>query len=210
MKSLIDIRSSTITSRFFQLGSNILLALIFSLAVIYLSKQYFIKGQLSIIFNIVFYSLSVVYVLVRKPATKVDLNLFSWLFTFGGIALPMLMLPKGTHEFRIGYFLQISGIAISITGLLSLNRSFGLVAAHRGIVSSGLYRFIRHPLYFSYELSMVGFIINNFSLYNISLWLINICCQLQRIKYEEELLNGDEAYRVYAAKTRWRLIPFVY
>ena len=122
----------------------------------------------------------------------------------------MLLLPVDTGEFLIGYFVQTSGIAISIIGLVSLNRSFGLVAAHRGIVSRGLYRFVRHPLYFSYEVSILGFIINNFSFYNIALSLVHLCCQLQRIKYEEDLLNEDETYRQYAIKTKWRLIPFFY
>jgi protein-S-isoprenylcysteine O-methyltransferase Ste14 len=180
------------------------------LAVIYLGKQYASTGQLSIIFNIIFYSLSVVCALFRKPATKVDLSFFSWLFTFAGIALPLLLRPDGAKESLIGYFVQLSGIAISIIGLASLNRSFGLVAAHRGIVSSGLYRFVRHPLYFSYEISVVGFIINNFNLWNIFLFCVHICCQLQRIKYEEALLNEDGAYRQYAKETRWRLIPFLY
>jgi protein-S-isoprenylcysteine O-methyltransferase Ste14 len=210
MKRSIIFNSSIFLGRPFQVGSNFLLAFIFLLAVIYLSKQYVISGQLSIIFNIIFYSLSVVCALFRKPATKVDLSFFSWLFTFAGIALPMLLLPGGAKESLIGYFVQISGIAISIIGLVSLNRSFGLVAAHRGIVSKGLYRFVRHPLYFSYEVSIIGFIINNFSFYNIALCLINLGCQLQRIKYEEGLLSEDSAYRAYAAKTKWRLIPFLY
>jgi protein-S-isoprenylcysteine O-methyltransferase Ste14 len=121
-----------------------------------------------------------------------------------------LLLPIGAKESLIGYLVQISGIAISIIGLISLNRSFGLVAAHRGIVSSGMYRLVRHPLYFSYEVSILGFMINNISFYNIALCLVHLCCQLQRIKYEEDLLSIDEAYRQYAIKTKWRLIPFFY
>jgi protein-S-isoprenylcysteine O-methyltransferase Ste14 len=210
MKRSTVFNSSILLGRPFQVGSNFLLALIFSLAVIYLAKQYVISGQLSIIFNIIFYSLSVVCALFRKPATKVDLSFFSWLFTFAGIALPMLLFPDGANESLIGYIVQISGIAISIIGLVSLNRSFGLVAAHRGIVSKGLYRFVRHPLYFSYEISIVGFIINNFNFWNIFLFCVHICCQLQRIKYEEDLLSEDGEYRQYATKTKWRLIPFLY
>jgi protein-S-isoprenylcysteine O-methyltransferase Ste14 len=210
MKRSTVFSPSIVLSRLLQVGSNFLLALIFSMAIIFLAKQYTTTGPLSIIFNIIFYSLLIVCVLGRKPATKVDLSFFSWLFTFAGTALPLLLLPGGTSEFLIGYFVQISGIAISIIGLVSLNRSFGLVAAHRGIVSSGLYRFVRHPLYFSYEISIVGFIINNFSFYNIVLCLVHLCCQLQRIKYEEGLLSEDGDYKAYATKTRWRLIPFVY
>jgi protein-S-isoprenylcysteine O-methyltransferase Ste14 len=190
--------------------SNFLLGSFFMLAVIFLAKQYALTRQPSIILNIIFYSLSVVCAFTRRPAKKADLRLFSWLFTFAGIALPLLLLPDGNNEFLVGYVMQIGGIMISILGLISINRSFGLVAAHRGIVSNGLYRFVRHPLYFSYEISMIGFIANNFNLYNIFLFFVHLGCQLQRIRYEENLLSEDSAYSQYLAKTKWRLIPFLY
>jgi protein-S-isoprenylcysteine O-methyltransferase Ste14 len=104
----------------------------------------------------------------------------------------------------------MGGIGISIVGLVSLNKSFGLVAANRGIISNGLYRFVRHPLYISYELTIIGFIINNLSIYNLVIACIHLAFQLQRIKYEENLLGKDPQYREYAKQTRWRLFPFVY
>lgn len=201
---------STLVIKNSQIASNFLLGSIFLLAVIFLAKQYALTKQPSIILNIIFYSLSVLCAFARRPAKKVDLSFFSWLFTFAGIALPLLLLPDGKNEFLVGYVMQTGGILISILGLVSLNRSFGLVAAHRGIVSNGLYRFVRHPLYFSYGISMIGFIVNNFNLYNIFLFFVHLGCQLQRIRYEEILLSEDSAYRQYSAKTKWRLIPFLY
>jgi protein-S-isoprenylcysteine O-methyltransferase Ste14 len=198
------------TSRPYQIGSNVLLGLVFLGAVVYLGNQYVSTRQHSIILNMIFYGLSVVCALSRKPSTKVDMSFFSCVFTFAGIALPMILKPSGTSESIGGHIVQLAGIGISILGLVSLNRSFGLVAAHRGVVSKGLYRFMRHPLYFSYEVSIIGFIINNFSVYNVSIALVHLCCQLQRIRYEEGLLSIDAAYQVYSEKTRWRLIPFVY
>ncbi len=190
--------------------SNIMLAAIFFLATAYLIRQYSETGQLSIILNIIFYGLSVVCALIRRPAKDLDRSLFSWLFTFAGIALPMLLIPNATNELLIGHLLQMGGIGISIVGLVSLNKSFGLVAANRGIISNGLYRFVRHPLYISYELTIIGFIINNLSIYNLVIACIHLAFQLQRIKYEENLLGKDPQYREYAKQTRWRLFPFVY
>jgi protein-S-isoprenylcysteine O-methyltransferase Ste14 len=158
----------------------------------------------------IFYGLSVVCSLSRKPSTEVDMSFFSCVFTFAGIALPMFLKPAGAAEHIVGHITQSGGIGISILGLVSLNRSFGLVAAHRGVVSTGLYRFVRHPLYFSYEVSIIGFIVNNFSFYNLVVALVHFCCQIQRIQYEESLLSADAAYQLYSERTRWRLIPFVY
>jgi protein-S-isoprenylcysteine O-methyltransferase Ste14 len=210
MIKTIETHKPTFTSRPYQIGSNILLGFIFLGAVVYLGHQYASTRQHSIILNMIFYGLSVVCALSRKPSTKVDMSFFSCVFTFAGIALPMFLKPSGTSESIGGLIIQLTGIGISILGLISLNRSFGLVAAHRGVVSKGLYRFVRHPLYFSYEVSIIGFIINNFYFYNVLIALVHLCCQLQRIRYEEDLLSKEEAYQAYSEKTRWRLIPFVY
>jgi protein-S-isoprenylcysteine O-methyltransferase Ste14 len=190
--------------------SNISLAAIFLLATAYLIRHYAETGQLSLILMVVFYGLSFICALVRRPAKDQNVRLFSRLFTFAGIALPMVLIPNPTNDMLIGHLLQLGGIGISIAGLLSLNKSFGLVAANRGIISNGLYRFVRHPLYSSYELSIVGFIINNFGIYNIAIACIHLACQLQRIKYEEDLLGKDPEYRNYTRQTRWRFFPFVY
>ncbi|MFO7687159.1 MAG: methyltransferase [Desulfobacterales bacterium] len=190
--------------------SNFALAAMFFLATAYLFHQYAKTGQLSIILNVIFYAVSVVCVLVRRPAKEVDVSIFSRIFTFAGIALPMLLIPSTKSELLIGHVLQLGGIGISILGLFSLNKSFGLVAANRGIVSNGLYRFVRHPLYSSYELTIIGFIINNFSIYNIAIACLHLAFQLQRIKYEEDLLRKDPNYQKYTKETRWRLFPFIY
>ena len=94
--------------------------------------------------------------------------------------------------------------------LLNHNRSFGLVAANRGIVTGGMYRFVRHPLYHSYFLGLTGFLINHFSFYNVFLLSVQLMCQLRRIKDEEGLLRKDPAYQNYMTKTPWRLLPLIY
>ena len=46
--------------------------------------------------------------------------------------------------------LSACGLLVVIGGKLSLGRSFGLMPANRGVVSSGLYRIVRHPIYLGY------------------------------------------------------------
>jgi protein-S-isoprenylcysteine O-methyltransferase Ste14 len=106
-----------------------------------------------------------------------------------GTTLPMLLVPVKTSELWVGYWLQILGITISIFGLISLKRSFGLVAANRGIVSSGLYQLVRHPLYSSYELSIIGFDCKQSQYLQCVRILCPLACQIQRINYEESLLS---------------------
>ena len=63
--------------------------------------------------------------------------------------------------------LSAAGLRVVIAGKLSLGRSFGLMPANRGVVSTGLYRIVRHPIYMGYLITHVGFLAANPSLWNI-------------------------------------------
>ncbi|AOI79041.1 methyltransferase family protein [Burkholderia sp. NRF60-BP8] len=105
---------------------------------------------------------------------------------------------------------QISGIAWQLFAKLSLGRSFGLLPANRGVVSTGAYRFMRHPIYAGYLLSEIGFLLANFSTRNlltIGIWML---LQIARIVMEERVLSEDADYRTYKTKVRYRLIPGVF
>ena len=103
-----------------------------------------------------------------------------------------------------------AGIAVTSGGLLSLARSFGIVASNRGVVQGGLYRWIRHPLYAGYLLSHVGFVIAYPTSWNLFCVLLADGAQLRRIDAEEQLLSMDPTYREYRARVRWRLVPGVF
>lgn len=105
---------------------------------------------------------------------------------------------------------QICGIAWQLFAKLSLGRSFGLLPANRGVVSTGAYRFMRHPIYAGYLLSEIGFLLANFSTRNllaIGIWML---LQIGRISLEERVLSEDADYRAYKTKVRYRLIPGVF
>ncbi|AOJ25238.1 isoprenylcysteine carboxylmethyltransferase family protein [Burkholderia seminalis] len=105
---------------------------------------------------------------------------------------------------------QIIGIAWQLFAKLSLGRSFGLLPANRGVVSTGAYRFMRHPIYAGYLLSEIGFLLANFSTRNvvtIGVWML---LQIGRISMEERVLSEDADYRAYKATVRYRLIPGVF
>ncbi len=91
-----------------------------------------------------------------------------------------------------------------------MNRSLGLLPAHRGIKSDGMYRFVRHPLYTAYTVTLAGYLVSNFSIYNTVVVLAGTAFMIMRIRCEEELLLQYPLYTTYAAKTRWRLIPSVW
>jgi protein-S-isoprenylcysteine O-methyltransferase Ste14 len=91
-----------------------------------------------------------------------------------------------------------------------LGRSFGVVAADRGLRTGGPYRLVRHPVYASYLITEAGYVLQNPSVWNLGLLLIELLCQIGRIHAEERVLRQDPAWSAYAAKTRYRLLPGVF
>ncbi len=90
--------------------------------------------------------------------------------------------------------------------VISLGRSFGIVAANRGVRTTGFYRFVRHPLYGSYLVGYLGFLLGNLSIWNVSLIVLTVLCQYARARAEERVLLQDPAYQAYAQQVRYRFI----
>ncbi|UCE59630.1 MAG: isoprenylcysteine carboxylmethyltransferase family protein [Phycisphaerales bacterium] len=105
--------------------------------------------------------------------------------------------------------IQMSGILLQILAKLYLGRSFALMPANRGVVTTGPYRLVRHPIYLGYFISHVGFLLSMWSLYNLGVYTLLYTLQFLRIREEEKLLSEDEEYRQYTKKVRYRFIPVI-
>jgi protein-S-isoprenylcysteine O-methyltransferase Ste14 len=114
------------------------------------------------------------------------------------------LLPSPVPE-----LIQVVGIGLQIFAKATLGRSFGLLPANRGVVRAGPYRVVRHPIYFSYLVGHVGFVLGFFSWYNLAILVPLYALQLARIVAEERVLMADPAYAAYAREVRWRLVPGV-
>jgi protein-S-isoprenylcysteine O-methyltransferase Ste14 len=153
---------------------------------------------------------AVFFVIRREPSAK-STSVPAWLSTTIGTLSPFLLRPvPGAADLLAGQLLQIAGGVLGVLGILSLNRSVGLLPANRGIRCGGAYRLVRHPLYASYLVSHLGYIASHFSAWNIAVAATCLAAQLVRIVGEERLLSSDPEYVAYRSRTPWRLIPFVY
>jgi protein-S-isoprenylcysteine O-methyltransferase Ste14 len=99
---------------------------------------------------------------------------------------------------------------VALLSLGTLGRSFGIVAANRGVKTRGPYRLVRHPAYFGYLISYLAYVAENPSSVNVLLLLVSTGAQIVRMQEEERMLAGDPAYSEYLARVPRRLIPFVY
>lgn len=129
--------------------------------------------------------------------------------TFGMLAARPAYHPIGGLGLLYGG-MQAVGALFAAAAIISLGRSFGIVAANRGIRTRGAYRFVRHPLYSAYILTETGYLLENPSLRNWSIFAIVMMFQMVRILEEERTLAEDPAYREYCLRVRSRVVPYVF
>jgi protein-S-isoprenylcysteine O-methyltransferase Ste14 len=156
--------------------------------------------------------LAVALVLIRKPGELVQ-SPYAFLIAILGTAMPLLVRPIGGTALLptvLTAVLMFGGLVLSISAKLFLNRSFGIVAANRGIKRGGPYRLVRHPMYAGYFLTQIGFLLGAFTLYNLLAYAVAWAFQVLRIVEEEKLLRRDPEYLRLTQTTRWRVVPFAF
>lgn len=190
---------------------NTALAILFLLFALAHFQQLMAAPRLSLVLLVSVETILVVLFLARKAADQTLHSWQAWIATAAGTLSPLLLRPTPiVEDLLVGQILQSVGVALQITAVLSLNRSMGLLPAHRGVKTSGIYRIIRHPLYAGYAIVLIGYLINNWSTYNAAVIAGGMAFQILRIRYEELLLCGYPEYVRFVAKTRWRLVPYVW
>lgn len=157
-------------------------------------------------------ALVVVLTVFRRPTGVVDRSPRARVLTTVSLIGPMLVGPSAAAlaPELVTALLGAAGLSVVIGGKLSLGRSFGLMPANRGIVSSGLYRLVRHPIYMGYLITHVGFLLANATVANVVIFFAADMTLMMRAVYEERVLARDAEYREYQQKVRWRVVPGVF
>ena len=151
------------------------------------------------------------FLLVRRPTEGISLRLADWLVAVVGTATSLLIRPVTPPiDADIGLLLMLLGTGLAVAAKLSLRRSFGLVAANRGVKVGGLYGLVRHPMYIGYMISHIGTLLILPSLWNLGVYAISWTALVLRIGAEERLLRQDAQYDVYCRRVRFRLVPGLY
>jgi protein-S-isoprenylcysteine O-methyltransferase Ste14 len=196
--------------RICQAGLNIVVLLLFALCA-YVSYQHFLTSRSIQSFGILAVNaLFLGLFLARRPAAQESPSLSLWLLGVAGTALPLLLRPSEVPGFvRVGSVIQVTGMILIAAGLLSLRRSFAVVPANRGVRVGGLYRIVRHPIYISELVAVLGAVLVSPTALNWLLWLCECGLQVARARAEENLLASDPAYCLYRERVRYRLIPGV-
>ncbi len=155
-------------------------------------------------------TLAALLFLVRSQPVSVSPDLRDWALAFGATIAPFLFMPSGQALLAGASWIIVAGALLQLSGMVSLNRSLGLVPALRKLKTGGMYRLVRHPLYLSYFVTFSGYLLANVSLRNLLVWVLTMALLVVRIGREEAHLCMDSDYRAYMARVKFRVLPFVF
>ncbi|WP_332671061.1 methyltransferase family protein [Aromatoleum sp.] len=192
-----------------QLLTGILLSALWLLFAAAHVSTYGTSGKASLVMFAIAETVIAVLFLIRSPARTLSAKPMEWIVAIAATFLPLLLRPTAEAA-PVAEWGLILGSALQIAGVLSLNRSLALVPALRTLKTTGMYRFIRHPIYFSYLITFSCYLAANFTPLNLAILLASFSLLVARIYFEERHLRQTAEYRSYQDRVRWRLIPFVF
>jgi protein-S-isoprenylcysteine O-methyltransferase Ste14 len=186
---------------------------LFTLMAVRLGIDFLETGRLTGLLLLASEALVVVLTVFRREALMVDRSARARVLTAISLIGPPLVKPAHvapivSEALTVG--ISAIGLLVVIAGKASLGRSFGLMPANRGIVSTGLYQMVRHPIYLGYLITHVAFLAANPTTWNLAVLLIADLGLMARAMCEETTLARDPEYRTYQTRVRWRVLPGVF
>jgi len=130
--------------------------------------------------------------------------------------LPMDILPIAADPAAIrmtGLVIFTLGLLTAVAARIQLGSNWsdieeGKIADRHAVVSSGIYRYIRHPIYTGDILLLLGLELCLNSWLVLGLALLVPVVAMQAIKEEQKLVNALPDYAAYIRRTK-RFIPFL-
>jgi protein-S-isoprenylcysteine O-methyltransferase Ste14 len=165
--------------------------------------------------SIAFLILLAVMTVVRRRATGKARGVEPRISALAGTFLVSAVTLFPRRELSVGGELAATalillGTALAVYVLVQLGRSFSVMAEARRLVTSGVYRIVRHPLYVAEEIAAIGLVIQFLSYQTLLLLAVHAGFQLRRMRNEEAvLISTFPEYGAYKEKTA-RLIPGIY
>jgi len=135
----------------------------------------------------------------------------------------MLVVPALDHRFQwseVPSYASVAGDILLAVGFLIVffvykENTFASatieIAPEQHVISTGLYAFVRHPMYVGGVFWLVGMALALGSWGGLLVFALIFPALLWRILDEEELLTKNlPGYEAYCRKVRYRLVPFVW
>jgi len=101
------------------------------------------------------------------------------------------------------------GMIWALYSLTYLRNRFSIVPEARGLVTTGPYQFVRHPIYLGEIIAGFGLVLPTVFSLHLLVFAVFLCAQVARTYFEERMMRTVyPTYEAYARRTR-RLIPFI-
>ena len=194
-------------------AARVVVIALFTLMAIRIGSDFLATGRLTGLLLLASETLVVVLTVLRRGTSEVDRSYRARLLTAFSMMGPVLVRPATVTALApelATVLLSAAGLSVVIAGKVSLGRSFGLMPANRGVVSGGLYRLVRHPIYMGYLITHSGFVAANPTLWNVVMLVGADIALMWRAVCEEQTLSRDASYREYQQTVRWRVVPGVF
>lgn len=136
-------------------------------------------------------------------------EMFGWpLLLF--LVAPLVEVPNIARPFfdAVGHWPARAGTAMSFAGLALVAGGWHQIHRARGLVTGGLYRFMRHPQYTGLLLFTLGWIVHWPSVVTLALWPLLAAAYVWLARYEERQAREEfgAEWEAYAARTK-RFVP---
>jgi protein-S-isoprenylcysteine O-methyltransferase Ste14 len=196
--------------RLADITSRAVVVCLFSMMAIRFGADFLKTGRVTGLLLVVSEMLVVVLTVMRRSAAAMDRSMRARVLTAVSMLGPSLLKPASVvallpQAATVG--ISAVGLGIVIAGKVTLGRSFGLMPANRGVVSSGVYRLVRHPIYMGYLVTHAAYVAAMPSAWNVAALVVADIALLSRAVCEETTLARDPRYREYQQVVRWRVCP---
>jgi protein-S-isoprenylcysteine O-methyltransferase Ste14 len=195
------------------LGARAAVGALFALLSVSLLTDFIRTGRVTGLLLLVSESLVVFLMVVRRRAGRVDRSVPAAVVTVLSLAGPPLLRPANLTPLApdlVTASLSAAGLLVVIVGKIALGRSFGIVPANRGVVASGPYSVVRHPIYAGYLLTHIAFVMAHPRVMNAVIVIAADAALIVRALMEERVMAEDATYRVYCRRVEWHLVPGVF
>ena len=153
---------------------------------------------------------------LNPPSSRAVLRFLAFEATLGltVLAAPTWFLDPLSWRQIASWILLAASLALAVHAIVLLHR-FGAprdgIEGTQQLVERGVYRWIRHPLYFSLVVLGLGAWLKRPEVWGglILLALAALVTAVAHVEEEENLQRFGEAYRAYMGRT-WRFMPRLY
>ena len=132
----------------------------------------------------------------------IGLHFFQWEF------IPQKQIIQvGTFSYLVGYLIIIAALIILLFAIKDLGRNlspFPRPIKNSKLITKGIYRFTRHPMYYSLIFISFGVFITKLSIYYFCLSIILVLIIKFKIALEEQYLNNKfKNYLLYKNEVKY-------